>query len=445
MAGKSVSRVHLSADGLIRLVRDGLEAIDFPRPAQSTFSVVDAALSAFAMFALKDPSLLAFDERRNERNLQALYLIKRVPSDTQMRAILDELPPEVLRRLFRDVFRQLQRGKVLEQYVFLDDAYLVSLDGTGYFSSDKIHCDSCLEKKHADGRLSYSHQMLGAVIVHPDRREVIPLCPEPIIKQDGATKNDCERNAAKRLLEKLRKEHPHLSLIVVEDGLSSNGPQIEELIRYGLHFILGAKEGDHPALYAEVLRRLEDGDAEFWEFHDLAKRNVRHLFTVVRDVPLNASHPDLRLNFLDYKEVTRDAETGVEKVRCFTWVTDLALNRERVWPVMRGGRARWKIENETFNTLKNQGYHFEHNFGHGYKNLSVVFALLMMLAFLVDQVNQLCDPLFGAALDKVGSKRALWERMRALFRDFTIQTLAELYAALAYGYRRPRLQIDDTS
>jgi len=362
-----------------------------------------------------------------------------------MRAILDEVPPELLRPAFRDIFRQLQRGKVLEQYVFLDDAYLLSLDGTGYFSSDNVHCDSCLEKKHADGTVSYSHQMLGAVIVHPDRREVIPLCPEPIIKQDGATKNDCERNAAKRLLAKLRKEHPHLSLIVIEDGLSSNGPHIEELIRYGLHFILGAKEGDHPTLFAEVSRRLEDGDAEFWEFQDPVKRNVRHLFTVVRDVPLNASHPHLRINYLDYKEITRDPTTGAETVRRFTWVTDLPLNRERVWPVMRAGRARWKVENETFNTLKNQGYHFEHNFGHGYQNLSVVFAFLMMLAFLVDQVNQLCDPLFTAAWEKAGSKRALWEHMRALFRDFTIRNMAELYAALAYGHRRPCLEIDDTS
>jgi len=445
MAGKRRSRFHLSADGMIRLVRDGLAAIEFSRPPQSTYTIVDAALSAFAMFALKDRSLLAFDKRRNERNLQALYLIERVPSDTQMRVILDEVPPEMFRPLFRDVFRHLQRGKVLEQYVFLDNSYLVSLDGTGYFSSDEIHCDSCLEKKHADGRISYSHQMLGAVIVHPDRREVIPLCPEPIIKQDGATKNDCERNAGKRWIEGLRKEHPHLSLIVVEDGLSSNGPHIEELMRHGLHFILGAKEGDHPALYAEVSRRLEDGDAEFHEFQDLTRRNVRHLFTIVRDVPLNASHPHLRVNFLDYKEVTRNEETGVETVRRFTWVTDLTLNRERVWPVMRAGRARWKVENETFNTLKNQGYQFEHNFGHGYKNLSVVFALLMMLAFLVDQVNQLCDPLFGAAWKKAGSKCELWERMRALFRDFTIRTMADLYAALAYGYRRPGLQIDDTS
>ena len=64
--------------------------------------------------------------------------------------------------------------------------------------------------------------------------------------------------------------------------------------------------------------------------------------------------------------------------------------------MVRGGRARWKIENETFNTLKNQGYQFGHNFGHGKQNLSTIFVMLMMLAFLVDQTQELCCPLFQA-------------------------------------------------
>ena len=113
---------------------------------------------------------------------------------------------------------------------------------------------------------------------------------------------------------------------------------------------------------------------------------------------------------------------------------------------MRAGRARWKIENETFNTLKNQGYGYEHNYGHGEANLSVVFALLMMLAFLVDQVLQLCDPLFQGALEKLGSKRLLWERMRSLFYEYRLRSLRELYEALYYGCDRPRPKIRfDTS
>src|SRR5256712_10477185 len=121
-----------------------------------------------------------------------------------MRAILEPVAPAWLRPLFTSLFRQLQRGKALEEMMFLDGYYLLALDGTGYFSSQTIHCDSCLHKVHRNGAITYYHQLLGAAILHPDRREVIPLMPEPIIKQDGTEKNDCERHAAKRFMTKLR-------------------------------------------------------------------------------------------------------------------------------------------------------------------------------------------------------------------------------------------------
>ena len=235
------SRKHLSADALHELIRNRFEQFPDARRAGSTIPLADACMSAFAMFSLKDPSLLAFDARRNDENMHRLFRIGQIPSDTQLRTILDEVDPLFFRPVFNDVFRQLQRGKVLEQYQFLKEGYLLCLDGTGYFSSNSIHCENCLEKKNSKtGETTYSHQMLGAAMVHPDRKEVIPLAPEAIVKQDGSNKNDCERNAACRLLQRIRQEHPHLSLIVVEDGLASNAPHIRELQRLQMHFILGA-------------------------------------------------------------------------------------------------------------------------------------------------------------------------------------------------------------
>jgi hypothetical protein len=145
-----------------------------------------------------------------------------VPCDTHLRTILDEVSPTAIFRLYKDVFGQLQRGKVLEKMLFMEGCYLLSLDGTGYFSSNKIHCELCIEKHHnKSGKVSYSHQILGAAIVHPDFKEVIPLAPEPIIKQDGDSKHDCERNAAKRFFGRLRKDHPHLPLIIIESVYQS--------------------------------------------------------------------------------------------------------------------------------------------------------------------------------------------------------------------------------
>ena len=223
-------RKHLSADALFAMVGDSFSQVPDSRRPGSPIPLRDALLSAFAMFSLKDPSLLAFDQRRSDGNLKSLFGIGQIPSDTQMREILDEVDPEQLRDTFRDIFRQLQRGKALEPFVFHAGGYLLSLDGTGYFSSPTIHCDSCQVKEHKDGTVTYQHQMLGAVIVHPDIKEVIPLAPEPIEKQDGTNKNDCERNAAKRLLPKIRQQHPHLKFIVVEDGLASNGPHVRDLL-----------------------------------------------------------------------------------------------------------------------------------------------------------------------------------------------------------------------
>ncbi|RMD63896.1 transposase [Candidatus Parcubacteria bacterium] len=423
------TRKHLSADALFRMLRSDFAAIDDHRPGRPDISLRDALMSAFAMFSLKSPSLLAFDRERTEGNLQRVYGMQRVPCDTAMREILDPVEPASLRPSFKHVFRALQRGKALEAMVFVEGHYLLALDGTGYFSSKQIHCASCLETHHRNGTITYSHQMLGAALMHPDKREVIPLMPEPIIKQDGTEKNDGERNAAKRFITKLRQDHPHLKVIVTEDSLSSNAPHLEVLQAHNLHYILGVKEGDHAYLFEQVAVAEQAGRMTYYDRDD-PETGLRHRFRFVSDVPLNASHADLRVNFLECWEWDKD------KVHHFSWITDLRVNKGTVYQIMRGGRARWRMENETFNTLKNQGYHFEHNFGHGYQHLSVVFAMLMMLAFFVDQVQQLCCPLFQAVWAKLGSKRRLWERMRALFYDYALASMRQLFAALLYGWKK---------
>jgi hypothetical protein len=203
------ARKHLSADALFGLVRNGFAHIPDYRLSKTDIALADALMAAFAMFSLKAPSLLAFDKERVEGNLHTIYAIESVPCDTRMREMLDLVSPKVLRPVFKSIFRQLQRGKALEPMAFLDGHYLLALDGTEYFSSKTIHCASCLQRSHRNGTVTYAHQMLGAALIHPDQRAVIPLMPEPIMHRDGTDKNDCERNAAKRFVAKLRQDHPH--------------------------------------------------------------------------------------------------------------------------------------------------------------------------------------------------------------------------------------------
>ena len=424
-----LSRKHLSFDPLIRVVHRHAQPLLDTRSREGSYSIADAVMSAIAMFSLKDSSLLAFQQRRNDHNMKTLYLIENVPSDTQMRELLDPVLPSSLRPMFGGVFRQIQRAGALKPFVFHEDCYLLSVDGTQYFTSKNVHCDCCLQSENKKtGEITYSHQMLAAVLVHPDQKQVMPFAPEPIVKQDGESKNDCERNAAKRLLTQIRDEHPNLKLIVVEDGLASNAPHIELLKSLRMHFILGAKPDDHEHLFDQAIQAEEEGRATSITWTERGPKNTEILCEIsfVEDLALNKTHPNLRVNFLQYVEYGPD---GHERKK-FSWVTDLAITEDNAQHLSRGGRARWKVENETFNTLKNQDYHFEHNYGHGKINLSVVLAMLMMLTFLLDQTQEMSCPLFQAVHKKYTSRRAVWDHLRSHFRHFNFDSMRQLYEVM---------------
>jgi hypothetical protein len=415
-------RKHLSVDGLLATARRVFAQL--PDAPGNDIALVDHLMSGLALFGLKYPSLLQFEHDQREAttraNLKTLYGIGRAPSDTRFRERLDAVEPSQLRPLYQALFGQLQRGKGLEGFDYLDGHYLLSLDGTGYFSSPKVHCAHCAEKHHRNGTTTYYHQMLGAVLVHPEHKEVFPLAPEPILKPDGAKKNDCERNAAKRLLTDLRREHPHLQLIVVEDALASNAPHIRHLQALDLRFILGAKQSDHTFLFDWVAATPQTAEVTLTD-----QAGVRHRFRYLNDAPLNDANFELEVNFLEYWEHAPDGS-----VIHFAWVTDIPITDRNLMTLMRGARARWKIENETFNTLKNQGYHFEHNFGHGHQHLSSVLMHLMMLAFLIDQIQQRCCRLFQAAVTAARSKARFWRKLRTRFDLCLIPDWATLYRSI---------------
>jgi len=218
--------------------------------------------------------------------------VGRVPSDAGMGERLGEVDPRSLRKCYRRLFGALKRGKGLEGFAWRDGFYLLSVDGTGHHSSKKVRCDNCCEKRHRDGTTTYYHMMLGAVLVHPDEREVFPLAPEPIAKTDGSRKNDCERNAAKRLLADVRREHPHLKLVVVEDGLASNGPHIELLRALDMRFVLGAKPGDHEFLFEWVDNTPATREAEF-----VGEDGTRRWFRWLNGAPLNDASFETEVNF----------------------------------------------------------------------------------------------------------------------------------------------------
>jgi hypothetical protein len=437
----SVEKKQLSAKGMLQKARSIFDKVpEQPRNikgVKARISLPDCLMSGLAVFGLKFPSLLQFDEAQEEEvirhNLKTLYGIKGVPCDTSMRERLDRVDPRALRPVFTSIFSLLQRGKVLDDYKILGKYLAIACDGTGMFSSEKVHCENCCEKHHKDGRITYYHQMLGAVVVHPDQKEVFPLCPEPISKADGSAKNDCEQNAMKRLLADFQKEHPRLEVIFTEDALSAKGPYLRRILEIGAHFIVNVNPAGNPTLF------------DWLKGVPLEKKTIQTKTELIElqfynSIPLNDSNHNLLVNFIDC--VIRDKKG---KVTHFSWITDLLITQDNVHPLAKTGRARWRIENETFNTLKNQGYQFEHNFGHGYKNLSHVFGLLMFLAFLIDQVQQRCCGLFQEALEKAKKKIRFWEKLRMYFLEFYVDSWAGLYAAMSKRRGMQFIELTNTS
>lgn len=381
-------------------------------------------MAGLAVFGLKCSSLLDYDENRHGillDNLRNLYKVKQAPSDTHLRDRLDEVNPETIRPAFKKLFALVQRGKGLEPFAFLNDHVLISVDGTGHYSSGKVSCPHCCEKKHRNGSSTYYHQLLGACVVHPDQKHVIPLCPEVIRKEDGSVKNDCEQNACKRFVANLKREHPHLKAVILMDGLSSRAPIIKLLEEANLKYIIGAKPGDHRHLFDQL-----ESSHNTTYVQKADKDGSLHQYRFLRDAALNRSNTDVSVNVVEYRITL---PTGKETN--FSWVTNIPLSEANIYVVVRAGRSRWKIENETFNTLKNLGYNFEHNFGHGKRYLSTNFGLLMMLAFLIDQIQLLTCTKFQKARQHLRTYRGLWEYMRSIFRLLHLRSWDTFYDILA--------------
>jgi len=384
-------------------------------------------MSGLACMHFQDPSLLQFQQRLKDQqqsnNLQTLFDVETIPKETQMREIIDSLDSGCFRKIFKDFYLRLQRGKQLEQYQIFKGMYYFPMDGSQFFSSKDVHCDQCLTKEHKNGEKTYSHQVLQGGIAHPDCAQVIPFMPEQIINSDGNTKQDCEMNAAKRYIKRLREEHPQLGFLIGGDALFSKQPIIEDVLSQRMHYIFVAKPTDHTYLFDWIEQYPNLHTIEFTD-----DKGRIHRYQWMNNVPLNGSNKAVMVNFLKCEIFGNDKE-GNEKLNYKnTWVTDLSISKDNIETLVRAGRCRWKNENELFNVMKNHGYYMEHNYGHGKRNLSYNFYLLTLLAFFMHQIFELTDRQYQACRKKFGSKRHMWETLRTYIKIIVFDTWESLLA-----------------
>jgi hypothetical protein len=371
----------------------------------------------------------ALAKKRRRCNLQTIFGVPEIPSDTQMREILDGVEPEALRGVLPQLWEKVRRAgwggrftTTLPSGQHQGTYDTVALDGSEYFRSTTIQCPHCLRQTDPQGRVHYSHKIVGATVVRAGSHQVLPLDVEEVRNATAeSAPQDCELTAGKRLIARLRQEHRQMALIVSGDDLYSHVPFVEQLHALRQPYVLVAKPSSHPTLRAAgtAAEGTEQSQTGQWT-EGSGTRQRTYTYRLVRQVPL-ALESALRVNSGEVWEHTASGDLLSHN----SWITDLDVDANNVARVVQIGRTRWKIENEQFNVQKNHGYELAHNYGHGQQTFSMVFYLLNLLAYVAHAVLALGDRLYQRCRAQE-SRQELWHALRALVNAFLVASWAHL-------------------
>jgi len=401
----------------------------------SRYTMADAGLSAFSAFFMQSPSFLehqrTMQDTQGKNNVQTLFGAFEIPTDNHIRSLLDAVKPESLSPMFGFVFDGLNQAGIVDNFRHINQTLLLALDGTEYFSSQKIHCACCSTQQHSNGRITYSHKVVTPVLVSPANDKVIPLAPEFITPQDGHGKQDCELAASRRWLARWGGQMAPLGVTVLADDLYCHEPFCRELIEQGFDFVLTCKPDSHQELYEWVDFLEKSGGVKthvvrWWT----GKTYQTDTYRFVNEVPLRAGKDALKVNWCELLSTNDDGKV----IYRGSFATTYRIDAGNVADIVVAGRSRWKIENENNNTLKTKGYHFEHNFGHGQQYLAAVLATLILLACLLHNVLEWMDGNYVLLRQKVPSRQRLFNDIRALTTYFCFDSWEALVAFMLEGW-----------
>ena len=426
----------LKFDSLIGDLKETSENLPDPRPGSNTvYDMKDAALSAFSVFFTQSPSFLAFqrdmERARGKNNASSLFGVFKIPSDGEIRNLLDPIDPTHFFSLFLHAFYRLASVGALDKYRTTQGKLMVSLDGVQYFSSENIHCDQCRIQKHRDGSVTYSHVALVAAVVGVNQPIVFPLPPEFLTPQDGHDKQDSEIAAAKRWLEAYASVCRAYNIILLADDIFCHDPFCKLLKKKGVAFLFTCKPSSHETLYEwvedfERIKIVEHLTKRSWN----GKNHTIAHYRIARQVPLCNTDDALLVNFF---ECTIHCEETDKTLYRGGFATSMEVSLDTVEDYTAQARTRWKIENENNNTLKNQGYHLEHNFGHGIQWLSITLLTLNLLAFLFHSVLKLIDTNYQRVRASLGTRQTFFNDIKALTRYLYFDSFQSLLTFMAEG------------
>ena len=427
---------ELSPGNLISLIKQSFGEFRDDRTGKNTqYDMVDAGVGAFSVFFTQSPSFLSSQEdmkkAKGRCNAESLFGMQQVPSDNQIRSLLDPVAPSAVSPVFREIFERLERSGVLKSFRSYANNLLVILDGTQYFSSDKIHCEKCNSRELSNGKTNYYHSVITPVIAQPGNEHVIALAPEFMIPQDGKEKQDCEIEAAKRWVAENGDYLAKHGVTVMGDDLFSRQPFVKAIKDKKLDFILVCKPDSHVALYEMVEYLAASGVlGSFQKRRWNGKYGEIYTYRYANQLPLRGDQAAMDVNWCELS-VTRQ-DTG-EPLYKNAFITDFQVLETTVEAIALDGRTRWKVENENNNVLKTKGYHLEHNFGHGSQHLASLLLSLNLLAFLFHTVLDLVDKKYRLLRAALRSRRKFFQHIETLLVYFQFSSWDELFSFMCKG------------
>jgi len=423
-------------DELIGVMGQSFEQLEDYRTGENIrYEIKDAAVSAFGIFFTQSQSFLAYqrmiEKAKGKSNVQSLFGAEQIPSDGQIRNLLDPQEPGLLYGIFRKGHELLRESGRLEVFGSYGGQYLISCDGTGTISSQRIHCENCSQRELKNGEVLYIHNAILPVIVKAGESRVLVLEPEFIRPQDGHEKQDCEREAIKRWIKRNARYYESYRYTLLGDDLYACQPICDLFLENDFNFILVCKPDSHVALYEQVefLTRNEEVEQIRQRYWNGRYAEIEQ-YRFVNEVPLRRGDEALSVNWC---EVTISREDTGQQLYHNAFITNHPLNRSNVSAIVRDGRARWKSENETNNILKTKGYHLEHNFGHGQQHLANFMLTLNLLAYLFHTLLELLDEQYRAVRQELVARQDFFNDLRALLRYMVFDNWQHLMHFMLVG------------
>ena len=415
------------ADGIPTMIKrrfsellPSLSRLPDPRKLQGRqYGMDEILLGGLTLFLLKEGSRNQLNNHRSDGYFCKHYhrlFSKRLPHQDTVNEVLCNLDSGKLDQVKMDLMSDLFKQKWLRDYRLLDRYYMVAVDATGIVSFDERHCPHCLTQETKSGKVTYFHYVLEAKLV-TSTGLVISLASEWIENPTGEfKKQDCERKAFVRLAAKLKKQYPRLPICILADGLYPYENAFKVCEENGWKFIFVLKDGSLKTVQEELtLTRIRKPAIACY-----TAKGGWHIEEEYRYQTDIEYHKEYTLNWIQCIETrnkmipTKTASSPPPpEISCFEYVTNLKPDKENVRAIGYGGRLRWKIENEGFNTQKCGDYELEHKYCRtSYIGLKNYYTLLQ----IAHAINQLIEK--GKCVSEILKSRPketlhnLWNKLK---------------------------------